>query len=315
MATMNQIPILQDAEEHLKLLRARQRTYAITTFIMVVQLGLILGIPVLGGVLAAVWPDLKAYVAAASLTVIVLDALLLDRHHRVLMRRAAKIAEQFDCAVLDIPWDQFTVGDKVEAEDIHAAARAFAARRDDSKLRGWYPKAVGEVPLHLARIICQRTNLRYDSKLRRSYGAILRTVSFCLVAIFVILGLGRDVSVTAWVLTMAPATPFLAWAAREYYRQTDTADLLDTLMKEARKLWDRALAGSCGPDDCRIRSREFQNAIYNRRTASPLVFPLLYRFKRLSLEDEMNEGAANFLREYLTASAGPGTSPAIIHSA
>jgi hypothetical protein len=315
MAAVNQIPVLQDGEEQLKLLRARQRTYAIATFVMVVQLGLILGVPVFGGLLAAVWPALKAYAAAASLAVIVLDVLLLDRYHRMLMKRAAKIAEQFDCAVLDLPWDQFTVGDKVEAEDIHAAARAFAARRDDSNLRGWYPMAAGEVPLHLARIICQRTNLRYDSKLRRSYGALLKVVSLCLTGMFVISGLAQDSSVTAWVLTMAPVTPFLAWAAREYYRQSDTADQLEALMKEARKLWDRALADSCGPDDCRTWSRAFQNAIYHRRVTSPLVFPLLYGFKRLSLEDEMNEGAANFLREYLAASAAPGTASVTLHNA
>jgi MFS family permease len=274
MATMNQIPVLQDAEEQLKLLRARQRTYAIATFIMMVQLGLILGVPVLGGILAAIWPALKAYAAAASLAVIVLDVLLLDRYHRMLMRRAAKIAEQFDCLVLELPWDQFTVGDKVEAEDIHAAARAFAARHDDSNLTGWYPTAAGEVPLHLARIICQRTNLRYDSKLRRSYGAILKAAAILLIGMFVILGLVEDSSVTAWVLTMAPATPFLAWAAREYYRQSDTADQLETLMQEARKLWDRALAGSCGADDCRTWSREFQNAIYHRRRHQPADFPV-----------------------------------------
>lgn len=312
MAAVNQIPVLQDAEAQLKLLRARQRTYAIATFIMVVQLGLILGIPVLGGILSAVWPTLKAYAAAASLAVIVLDVLLLDRYHRMLLKRAAKIAEQFDCAVLDLPWDQFTVGDKVEAEDIHAAARAFAARCDDSKLKGWYPRAAGEVPLHLARIICQRTNLRYDSKLRRSYGAILRAVSLCLTGLFVVSGLAQDSSVTAWVLTMAPVTPLLAWAAREYYRQSDTADQLEMLMKEARKLWDRALADGCGPDDCRASSREFQNAIYVRRAASPLIFPLLYRLKRLSLEDEMNDGAANFLREYQAASGGTEISPATV---
>jgi hypothetical protein len=45
---------------------------------------------------------------------------------------------------------------------------------------------------------------------------------------------------TEWVLSLAPATPFLAWAAREYYRQRDTADLLEDLMKEAKKLWARA---------------------------------------------------------------------------
>jgi hypothetical protein len=187
---LNQIPAVQNEEPQLKLLRARKRTYAIATCLIFVQLGLTLGIPIIGTVLAAFLPQLKAYVAAASLAIVIIDPLILDRQQKVLMKRAAKIGEKFDCVVLDLPWDQFTVGEDVDPEDIHMAAKAFAGRCDDSGLRSWYPEVVGEVPLHLARIICQRTNLRYDSRLRRSYGAILQVVSLSLIGIFAIWGRG-----------------------------------------------------------------------------------------------------------------------------
>jgi len=300
---MNNIPTVQNDEPQLKLLRARTHVYSRATLLMVVQLLLTLVLPVAGAVLAMFRPEFRAYVAAASLAAVIIDALILDRRHKLLMKRAAKIAEQFDCTVLDLPWDQFIVGDKVEAEDVHAAARAYAARHDDSKLRGWYPESVGAAPLHLARIICQRTNLRYDSQLRRSYGVIIRVVALTLVAGLFVSGLVQNLPMAEWVLSMTPAAPILAWAAREYYRQRDTADLLEDLMKEARKLWERARAGECDADACRQRSREFQNAIYTRRVNSPLVMPFLYRFKRLRLEDEMNEGAADFLRDLSTAPA------------
>lgn len=300
---MNDIPTVQNDEPQLKLLRARTHVYSQATLLMVVQLLLTLVLPVAGAVLAIFRPEFRAYVAAASLAAVIIDALILDRQHKLLMKRAAKIAEQFDCAVLDLPWDQFIVGDKVEAEDVHAAARAYAARHDDSKLRGWYPEGVGAAPLHLARIICQRTNLRYDSQLRRSYGVIIRAVALTLVAGLFVSGLVQNLPMADWVLSMAPAAPILAWAAREYYRQRDTADLLEELMKEARKFWGRARTGECDADACRQRSREFQNAIYTRRVNSPLVMPFLYRFKRLRLEDEMNEGAADFLRDFSNAPA------------
>lgn len=300
---MNNIPTVQNTEPQLKLLRARTHVYSRATLLMVLQLLLTLVLPVAGAVLAIFRPELRAYVAAASLAAVIVDALILDRQHKLLMKRAAKIAEQFDCTVLELPWDQFTVGDKVEAEDVHAAAKAYAARHDDAKLRGWYPESVGAAPLHLARIICQRTNLRYDSQLRRSYGVIIRVVALTLVASLFVSGLVQNLPMTDWVLSMTPAAPILAWAAREYYRQRDTADLLEDLMKEARKLWGRALAGECDADACRQKSREFQNAIYTRRVNSPLIVPFLYRFKRLRLEDEMNEGAADFLRDLSNAPA------------
>jgi SMODS-associating 4TM effector domain len=295
---MNQIPVIQNQDSQLKLLRARTQTYARASALMVFQLGLTVVVPVIGAISAMFRAELKPYVAAASLMIIVVDILLLDRYQKVLTKRAAKIGEQFDCSVLEMPWDQFTVGDKVEAEDIHSAAKTYASRHNDSALRGWYPEAVGTVPLHLARIICQRTNLRYDSRLRRSFGFIIKVGSYCLVIALVVSGLIQNLSMTAWVLTLAPATPILAWAGREYYRQFDTAEVLDSLMKEAKKLWVDTLAGRCTVDHCLRTSREFQNAIYNRRANSPLVLPFLYRFKRLTLEDEMNEGAAEFIREY-----------------
>jgi hypothetical protein len=305
---MNNIPTLQNEEAQLKLLRARTHLYGRATRLMVVQLLLTLIVPVVGAVLAIFRPEFRAYVAAASLAAVIIDALVLDRQYKLLMKRAAKIAEQFDCTVLDLPWDQFTVGDKVEGEDIHAAARAYAARHDDKKLRGWYPESVGTAPLHLARIICQRTNLRYDSQLRRSYGVIIQVVALTLFGGLVVSGLVQNLPMTDWVLSMAPAAPILAWAAREYYRQRDAADLLEDLMKEAKKLWVGAQAGECDDDDCRQRSREFQNAIYTRRATSPLVMPFLYRVKRLRLEDEMSEGAADFLRD-LVNSSSPGSPP------
>ena len=119
-------------------------------------------------------------------------------------------------------------------------------------------------------------------------------------------GLVQDLKLSAWVLTMAPASPILTWAAREYYRQNDAADLLEEHLRAAKGLWARALAGECDADYCLAQSREFQNAIYYRRASSPLIVPLLYRFKRLQLEDDMNEAAANFLVDYKNANAGTG---------
>lgn len=295
---MNSIPQTQNQDAQLKILRARARTYAIATRLLIAQLSMSMALPICGAILVVFRPEFRASIAAVSLAVIVLDTLLLDRSLKRHVRTGAILGEQFDVAVLELPWEEFSVGDRVDAEDIHAAAKAFSSRHDDAKLRDWYPVAVGRVPLHVARLICQRTNLRYDSRLRRTYGAMLLFTSILLALLLVTSGLVQSKAFPDWVLTMAPATPFWAWAAREYYRQVDTADALDGLKRQDKTLLSHALAGACVPDECTARSREFQNAIYLRRAMSPLVIPLLYRFKRASLEDEMNEGAEHWVREY-----------------
>lgn len=294
----NKIPTTQDAPAQIKLLRARKHTYSLADALFLVQLAINVGLPTVGGAIALVWPEAKPCVAAFALAAIVLDPLLVDRYLKRLLKQAAVIAEQFDCAVLQLPWDKFTVGDTVDHEEIHTAAASYTARRDDTAIMGWYPREVGKVPLHIARVICQRTNLRYDSSLRRRYGTILVLASLGLAALFVVVGLAQDATITAWVLTMAPATPLLAWAAREYYRQIDAADALEALKKQADALLERALADACPPDDCQAMSREFQSAIYLRRVANPLLVPFLYRFMRPRLENEMHEGAAHLVARY-----------------
>jgi SMODS-associating 4TM effector domain len=287
-------------------LRARTHIYALASQILVAQLVLTLLIPTLGAILVLFVPSARAAIAALALLITALDVLLLDRRQKLLIKRAAKVGESFDCAVLSLPWDRFNAGDPLEIEDIHAAARAYALHKDDSGLRDWYPIAAGHAPLHLARIICQRTNLRYDSQLRRSYGTIVVGIGCAILLMLFVAGFVQDLKLSDWVLTMAPASPILTWAAREYYRQNDTADSLEEHLRAAKTLWARALADECDAEHCLARSREFQNAIYYRRASSPLIVPLLYRFKRLKLEDDMNEAAANFLADYQNAKAGTG---------
>lgn len=294
----NQITTLQNEETQLKLLRARTQLYSYASRVLVAQLILTLLLPALGAILVIFVPAARPYVAAIALIITGLDVLVLDRRQKLLIKQAAKIGESFDCAVLALPWDRFNAGEPLEVEDVHAAARAYSMRHDDSALKDWYPTAVAAAPLHLARIICQRANLRYDSQLRRSYGKIIATIASAILLVLLAGGLIQDLKLTDWVLTMAPASPILTWAAREYYRQNDTANSLEEHLKAAKVLWSRALAGECDADKCLSQSREFQNAIYYRRASSPLIVPFLYRFKRLQLEDDMNQAATDFLKEY-----------------
>jgi len=110
---MNNIPVLQNEEQQLKLLRARKQTYDYAKAITIAQMLLALALPIGGAIWGAYRPDIKAYVAAAALVAVVVDPFFLDRWLKDLLRRAAKLGEQFDCVVLDLPWDHFNVGDKV----------------------------------------------------------------------------------------------------------------------------------------------------------------------------------------------------------
>src|ERR1700722_4682782 len=253
MKTLNQIPRCQDAESQLTFLRARQFTYSRATRLLLVQLLITVAIPAFGALLTLFHPERKPLIAAVSLLVLFFDILWLDRRQRALLKLAAKLAEQFDCAVLQLDWDEFTVGDKVEAEEIHTASKNYSRRHDDSNLRGWYPQEVGALPLRMARIVCQRTNLRYDSKLRLSYSSVIATLAVSLVVLLFIYGFVNNLSMTAWVLTFTPATPFLSWAGREFFRQRDISEPLTKLQKRAEAFWVDALTNGCSEEHCLLK--------------------------------------------------------------
>lgn len=306
---MNDIIQLQDQPDQLQLMRARRQTYYRAMRWMLLQFILTVAMPIAGEVTGLIAPPVRPYVAILALALGALDVVILDRAQTRLLKVAAKLQEQFDCIVLHLPWNGFAVGPKLDAEDVHEAARAYARRGGtDDALKGWYPAVVAQAPLHLARLICQRTNLWYDGKLRRRYGGIVLTAGWILFGALFVAGLALKLSLTDFVVTiLVPAAPFLTWVTRERHRQSDTADQLDAIRQAETALWTEACAGQCAPEHCLARSREFQDAIYARRAGSPLIFPFIYWIMRSDLEDQMNAGAEQRMRELgLTLKPTPG---------
>ena len=293
---MNQIPQLQNSDPQMGLLRARSQVYREATALLITQFCFTVLLPVVTAGVALSVPAIRPYTAAVALIVSALDVTLLDRMYRAKLKVAAKIAEAFDCEVLSLPWNAFVAGKPAEMEAIVAAQGTW--RGGDAKLISWYPVAAGAAPLYLARIICQRTNLWYDAKLRRHYGAWVLVFAGVLLLALVIAAAFTGLTVALLISTvLPPAAPVVIWSLREYFRQQDTAQAQETAKSEADELWTEAKAGDCAEPDCLNRSREFQNAIYARRVSSPLMLPGVYRLLRPAMEDKMNKSAEAYLAE------------------
>ncbi|MES2443943.1 MAG: S-4TM family putative pore-forming effector [Pseudomonadota bacterium] len=293
---MNQIARLQNEPRALELLKARQSTYRRASLVQGAQLVVAVVLPLALAVIGLVCEESRPWVAITALAAVIFDTLVLDRRQRLLLERAAKISEQFDCEILEMDWDSFTAGRKLDRETIVGTARSW--RGDEATIRDWYPPVVAVAPVHLARLICQRANLWYDSSLRKRLADGLLIASLVVVVLGLVIGLAMHFDVEAFATTLvAPATPFLAWSIRERYRQSDAASAIETIKSEAEDVWKLAAAGTCGPDETSARSRRFQNAIYGRRVANPLPLPFIYQLIRGEKEVEMNAGAEDMLRE------------------
>lgn len=293
---MNTIAKDQDLPAFQRVLKARQKIYADATVLQVTQFLTTVVFPVAGAILGTLYSPARPYVALYGLIVTALDVLWLDRSLRGKLKIAARISEEFDCGVLKMPWNSFAAGKRVDEEKVDSAARNW--RGDESKLRGWYGAIPERAPLPLARVVCQRTNLWYDMSLRRSYSNLL---TWCAVVVFLGLIVGSaamKLTLLDFVAVAAAIAPALLWVVREQFRQSDAADAGETLKSDAERLFDELKFGSCSAAECENRSREFQDAIFGRRVANPLIFPLIYRFMRPEMEKQMETGAAALLKDF-----------------
>ena len=293
----NDIPTRQLELDTLSLLRARKRSYTSAKWIfgLTVALGILL--PTLNVLLAPTFPELKPFVALVALLVLILDVAYLDRSQRAFIIRGAKLQEEVDVRVLRMPWNDFLVGAKVEPEDVQAASAKPLSKKLEGQLRNWYEPCVGEVPIQFGRLICQRTNITYDARLRQSYGRLLLWSTVGLGVLLLFWAVAKNLTSSQLLLTLAvPYTPLLTWAVRDYRRQADTTQALSNLNAEFRKLWAKALAGMTDAE-LEARSRELQDAIYQRRVSNPLVFDWVYACLRNKNEDAAHYAAAGLVAE------------------
>lgn len=306
---MNHIGERQNSEAQIELLRARRELYHRAATLLRMQLGVTVALPVAAALAALILPSVRPFAAIVAIATVLIDVIFLDRPQKAMIKTSARVAEQFDCQVLDLPWNAFAVGERVPPEEVHAAAAAFRRRvGSDDELVDWYPSRIAFAPMHAARVVCQRTNIWYDGEVRRKTGRLILGAALTVILGLVLAGLVAGLSLPDFVLAvLAPSTPLLTWALREYLRQNDTADHLERIRRPVDALWERLRQGACTDDDCLSGSREFQGAIYEHRARSPLPLPGVYERLRPRLEGTMNEVALKRLADLgLRPPATPG---------
>ncbi len=288
---MNEIDKKQVQPRMLDLLRARTLIYRRTKNYQAIGLVISLGLPFAALTSAALFPASKPFIGLFALTFSYLEVLFFDPWLRTQLKTAAKLQEDFDCTLLGMDWNAFLAGSPVDPEQVFEDACRTLSAEDEKRLLDWYPLTVNVLPLHLARLVCQRTNIWYDSALRKRYRMVLQ---FGAVALMSIVGMGSlwiDTTMTSFVLSaLAPMTPVMIWALRERNRHAATCELLDRLNEDVKKLIDKSVAGAT-EQEISMRSRELQDAIYNHRVSSPLIFDWIYNRLRGRMEERMNAGA------------------------
>lgn len=298
---LNSIPNDQNTQSQLDRLAAQRYLYAKAKKILGFQLTLTVPIIVILSILVAVCPNLKIWAALYAIFVSILDAAVLDSIQKSIRQEAAKIQELFDCDVLHLEWPTWKIVNPPDAELIHEVISKY--KHNDfsyDALLDWYPKAVGELPLHIARIVCQRSNLRFDMSLRRRYSTWIIIAFFIFGVSVSLIGVIGGMTMEKFLLTvMAPILPALLWGIREYKRQMAAVETLNHLKNYTESLWTNVTRSSLPAEQAETKSRHLQDGIFEHRRNSPLIFDWVYELLRSAHEEQMQKGAEELAEEAL----------------
>lgn len=295
--TKNNITREQNSDSVLRFLKARTVVYRRANFLVGLQVLLTAVVPAVMAV-AGVWlMDWKGVFALAGLSIALVDMLIIDRRLGKLSADAAKLAEEFDCRLFSLPWSEILVGHRLSPEMVHGYLVKFRQSKEPAILN-WYPEAVSTIPHHMGVLLCQRTNLWYDSELRSHYAALIKWAGVVVFILCFVLAWRMNYTLQTTVLSIfAPMFPFFAWSIRTFWRQTDVSAAQARNLGSAETLWKQAVRGALSEAKLWPEVRDLQNAIYARRSASPLILPFLYTILRPGMEDRMSVAAEKFIED------------------
>lgn len=293
----NDIPTRQASDENRGLLRARRRNYRTAKITQGLLVLVSILLPVIGLWFGPDTPAIRPYLALASLILLVMETALFDRIQKDRLKRGAKLQEQFDTDVFGLPWNRFVTGAALEHEDVRSLSAKPLSKKHESHFQAWYEVCIGRLPLHLARLIGQRTNISYDARLRRRYGGWLLSLTVLFGVVLLYAGLYQGLQFPELIMSLVvPFMPVLTWALRERMQQTNAAISLTNLNGEWDKIWTKALGGA-DEKVLTAESRSLQDAIYQHRERSPLVFDWVYSIFRRANEDEAHHAAKDLVRK------------------
>ncbi len=201
---------------------------------------------------------------------------------------AAKVQETFDTLVLELPWSSVAAGDKPERSTItEILAKNQNLDFDALKLTNWYDKSISDLDITIGRFLCQRSNIRWDSKLRKRYVVFLYILISVIAAIILILSMSLNMKVETLIFGVAvPMLPLIEIIIKHIKGHSDTLSRTNQLKDGLNKIID-SINKNAPLANGKIIARSYQDQIYCHRVQCPLVFDRIYWLFKDEQENQM----------------------------
>jgi hypothetical protein len=249
-----------------------------------------IGLAVISPAVLLFFPSLTKAMAVLGGLWTLLSQLVLAGIESQKKKQAATVQEQFDLSLFGIPWNNTLVGNRLSPELIHAADRKFKGNRED--LRDWYADTEN-VPSLMDVLLCQRSNLVWDWRLRRGYGWIVTVLTAAVFGVGVLLALSTNKTVADYILGLfIPSLSAYLQGIEVAKRHFRTVIEQEQLERQVSCLWDSGLQNTTIVTLNQVRC--IQDCIFNFRSKGPLLPDFWYKLLRGKYQLDMGAAVREF---------------------
>ena len=189
----------QNTPAKLKLLAAQRHFYTQAKQLQCWRVLGTIGLAAIAPLISYILPDSRMILAIIGGVWFLVSRLILEDIEAKKIKQAATVQEQFDVELFGLPWNKVLVDDKVSPELINYAAADF--KGDTEKLKDWYADT-GNIPYPLDVLLCQRSNLVWDWRLRRHYALIVSILTALLFGLGIVLAILTNLTLLDYLLAL-----------------------------------------------------------------------------------------------------------------
>jgi hypothetical protein len=290
----------QNEPEQVKRLAAKKQLYLKENMVNGLQMFLAVVTALGGAVVQNFVKGSEPYVVIASGVIGVCDVIVFENLKGRWQQTAARIQEQFDCAVLDLPWRRLKTGPEPGPEATAEHCKKFYDNaKEQKKLIDWYPAVIKDLPMRPARILCQRENCLYDARLRETYITVIIVWLSVLTLLTLVIGVVLNHNFVESLAGMvAPLIPAYVIGLREIKQNKEALETAKRLYDHAEELWEKAINKSVSDQELDTCARFLKDEIFDNRRRSPVIFDWFYGMFRSKNEALLTESAEQLVKNY-----------------
>jgi len=297
------IPEKQNAQINIDRLSAQRNLYTQAKQLHLLRMVLTIPCVLLLSLLVAFLPIASWLFAAFSISVFALDQIFLRSQLQTKKGIGALIQEEFDCDVLELPWNSIMNPSRCQREDcIHYSTQYKKNKKNKiDSLGDWYESInYDAIPQNARRLICQRSNVTWDAALRRRYNNLMYIAGGVGVIVLIIAACIYDLEFRSFIIiTAAGVAPIAGFIVGEMKDNNEAISKLDKAKHVIESLWEGILTRTIDDTKQLETSRQLQDLIFGMRKMNPLIPDWIYWKHRPEQVSLMNQIVEQMSNEYL----------------